>query len=319
MTSRLLTLVLAVVVTAPAACTRGQGGVPFGTGDIQIDTAAVPLDPADPSRVALADFLYAGGLALSSRETDLLHGLSDVVVTDTGRLIAVGDMGALVEAQLVLDDAERLVGLIDAHLTRLMGRDGRSLLTKEEADAEGLARLPDGDLLVSFERQHRIWLYPANGAPPRAVPSPAGPFPFNGGLEALADDPEAGDDAYVVGVEETGDTWTCRLTADCVKGPTVEKPEKAGLVAMARLPGEHTAYLLRTYDAVNGNRVRLEIVDRAGLIAHMDLAAPITVDNFEGLAAVPQTDGNIRFYLLSDDNASAAQRTLLLAFDWRPR
>jgi hypothetical protein len=26
----------------------------------------------------------------------------------------------------------------------------------------------------------------------------------------------------------------------------------------------------------------------------------------------------IRFYLISDDNGSATQRTLLLAFDWRP-
>jgi hypothetical protein len=34
---------------------------------------------------------------------------------------------------------------------------------------------------------------------------------------------------------------------------------------------------------------------------------------------VPRADGSVRFYLLSDDNASAAQRTLLLAFDWRPR
>jgi hypothetical protein len=51
----------------------------------------------------------------------------------------------------------------------------------------------------------------------------------------------------------------------------------------------------------------------------MDLAAPMTVDNCEGLAAVLRPDGGVRFYLLSDDNALASQRTLLLAFDWRPR
>jgi hypothetical protein len=50
----------------------------------------------------------------------------------------------------------------------------------------------------------------------------------------------------------------------------------------------------------------------------MDMAPPMTVDNFEGLAAVPRTDGSVRFYLLSDDNGLAHQRTLLLAFDWRP-
>ena len=48
------------------------------------------------------------------------------------------------------------------------------------------------------------------------------------------------------------------------------------------------------------------------------LILAFTVDNLEGLAALPQRDGSIRFYLISDDNFSKLQRTLLLAFDWRP-
>jgi hypothetical protein len=51
----------------------------------------------------------------------------------------------------------------------------------------------------------------------------------------------------------------------------------------------------------------------------MDLAPPLTVDNFEGMTAVIDAAGKTRFYLVSDDNASSSQRTLLLAFDWRPR
>jgi hypothetical protein len=51
----------------------------------------------------------------------------------------------------------------------------------------------------------------------------------------------------------------------------------------------------------------------------MDMAPPLTVDNFEGMTAVIDAAGGIRFYLVSDDNASSTQRTLLLAFDWRPR
>ena len=49
----------------------------------------------------------------------------------------------------------------------------------------------------------------------------------------------------------------------------------------------------------------------------MSLRRPLTVDNFEGLAAVPGQDGAIRFYVISDDNFSSRQRTLLLAFDWK--
>jgi len=42
------------------------------------------------------------------------------------------------------------------------------------------------------------------------------------------------------------------------------------------------------------------------------------VDNFEGIAVVPRATGGIRLYIVSDDNASASQRTYLLAFDWQP-
>jgi hypothetical protein len=104
-----------------------------------------------------------------------------------------------------------------------------------------------------------------------------------------------------------------------VKGPVIDKPVEFGLVALHRLPGERTAAMLRAWDPLRGNRIALKILRGTTLVDQMDLARPMTVDNFEGLAAVPQADGRIRFYLLSDDNASPSQRTLLLAFDWQPR
>jgi hypothetical protein len=59
-------------------------------------------------------------------------------------------------------------------------------------------------------------------------------------------------------------------------------------------------------------------ITRDGAVAgQLELAKPLTVDNFEGLAAVRRPGGATRFYLLSDDNASAGQRTLLLAFEWQ--
>jgi hypothetical protein len=42
-----------------------------------------------------------------------------------------------------------------------------------------------------------------------------------------------------------------------------------------------------------------------------------TVDNFEGIAAKEMPDGRVRLYLISDDNFSANQRTLLMVFDIR--
>jgi hypothetical protein len=291
-----------------------------GLGPISIEAIPVPLNPQDPSVSSLGDFHYAGGLELKSAQTNLLHELSDLIVTDKNRIVAVGDEGVQFEAQLVLDAAGRLTGVADASLTTMIGEDGRPIAQRSLADAEGLTQLPSGDRLVSFEGgSHRIWLYPAAGGPPRAVPSPHGKFPTNAGLEALTAEPDAGGDAYIVGAEESGATWTCRLTSPCVEGPTVEKPREFGLVSINRLPAGTMAYLLRAYDAVRGSRVTLKILRAGIIVAQLDLAAPMTVDNFEGMSSVPDAGGGRRFYLLSDDNGSDSQRTLLLAFDWQPQ
>ncbi len=312
-------LVIGITVSGALAAPQSNPVAPVASGPISIDALPVPLNPQNPSEMAIGDFHYAGGLVLTSSQTDQLHGLSDIEITGTDRLTAVGDLGIFVDARLVLDSAGRLVGLADARLTLLTGEDGKPLPDKADADAEGLALLPNGDRLVSFERRDRIWLYPAAGGPPRPVPMPEVSFPPNGGMEALAPDPEAGADAYVVGAEASGDTWTCHLSTPCVKGPTADKPAEFGLVAIRRLPGMQTVYLLRAFDAARGSRNSLQILRSTKMVARMDMAPPMTVDNFEGLAAVPRPAGGARFYLLSDDNAPASQRTLLLAFDWRPR
>ena len=69
---------------------------------------------------------------------------------------------------------------------------------------------------------------------------------------------------------------------------------------------------------MRGSRNALIIHDAGGEIARLEMTRPLTVDNYEGLAAIPAEDGSVRFYLLSDDNFQSSQRTLLLAFDWKP-
>ena len=312
---------LPLVVCTAAALTAGfarQSPDALNSRAVTVESAFVPLDPRDAAHTTIGDFHYAGGIAITSRDTDQLHGLSDLEVIGTDRLMAVTDYGALLEARLVFDAAERLVGLTDARLTPLRDDDGTLPTDKTDVDAEGLALLADGDRLVSFERRHRILRYPVGGDVPSRVPSPEEVFPPNAGMEALAADPESGDDAYIVGSEVNGSTWNCRVHATCTKGPGVQKPADLGLVALRLLPGRRMAYLLRGYDEVRGSRISLQIAD-SSTIARMDLAAPLTVDNYEGLATVTRPNGGFRFYLISDDNASSAQRTLLVAFDWRPR
>ncbi len=316
----LLSAVLTLCAQAGAHMSAQTAAAPAGVSRaVRITTAPVAINPANPWQTRLGDFVYAGGLVLTTPDTDQLHGLSDLVVDSADRLTAVADTGQLFEARLELDAAGRLAGVSDGRLTALVGLDGALPRQKEDMDAEGLALLPNGDRLISFEMRDRVWLYPANGGVPRAVPSPAMTFPANTGLEALTVAPDVAADAYIVGDEAGGNTWTCRISAGCVKGQPVDLPPGYVLVSMRRLGAGQTAYLLRAFDLRRGNRNSLRIYRDGSLAGQLDLALPLTIDNFEGLAAVHRPDGSIRLYLLSDDNARAFQRTLLMAFDWIPK
>ncbi|MBV8535488.1 MAG: esterase-like activity of phytase family protein, partial [Alphaproteobacteria bacterium] len=48
-------------------------------------------------------------------------------------------------------------------------------------------------------------------------------------------------------------------------------------------------------------------------IAH--LQSPLTLDNFEGISAVRGPNGTVRVYIISDDNYTFLQRTLLFMFE----
>ena len=314
-----------VVATPPAPVKVGP--------EITVTATPVPLDPANPAKTALdGGFTYAGGLALTSTSTSRLHGLSDLSVTTDGRLTAITDEGDVFEAKIQLDPAGKLTGLADTKLWPLKGLDGQPLRNKQQADAEGLAVLPNGDRLVSFERDHRIWLYPAQAdggwGAPRPAPKPATVFPDNEGMEAISAYPTAGADAYLVGGEE-GEVWLCKLSADCKSLPPQSGPDFTwGLTGFSPFQGAAVATLHRGYDPVRGWRSVVRFISdptlpparqRTAAALHIEGAMPR--DNFEGVSvsAAPAgaPAGATRIYLISDDQAIGAnQRTLLLAFDW---
>jgi len=313
-----LTAVLLMALGCHAPAPTAQSS-PESMSAIVVRTIPVPLAPDSPSVERIGDFYYAGGLALSTAQTDRLHGLSDLHVGSNGQLLAIGDEGVLFEGRLTFDGAHRLIGLTDTRLGPLLGENGKPLPDKSNADAEGLAVFDNGSFLVSFERRDRILLYRSADATPSVVPSPQWSFGENSGMEALTLLPDAATDAYAAGAEYAGNTWTCRLSVTpCGAGAGVDLPTGFALVAMRSLSGGRMAYLLRSFSASEGNRNTLRIVEDNSVLGTLDLQPPLTVDNFEGLAAVQTGDRNVRFYLLSDDNGRSSQRTLLLAFDWRP-
>jgi hypothetical protein len=326
------TLVYALALAAAFACVapakRAQPPAAAGPSApaIRIRATPVPLYPGDPARVRSGDFVYAGGFDVTSPDTDRLHGLSDLKIDARGGLTAVGDDGELFRARLVLDQDGRLADLAKATLERLTGLDGQPLSGKAQADAEGVALWPNGDLMVSFERDHRIWLYPAGGGSPRPVPRPQVAMPDNAGMEGLSLAPAAGADAYWVGVEG-GEVFLCHLATACAPMPGLPQPEPGWrLSALAETPAGQLVLLHQRFSPLTGLRNHLLLIEepraeapRAPRVAgDLTVAPPETADNFEGVAPVTRPDGGLRLYLLSDDNFSNQERTLLLAFDWQP-
>lgn len=300
--------------------------VPYGSA-ITVASRALPMDPRDPTQERLGNFAYAGGLHITSDQTSRLHGLSDLKVWPDGRFLAQSDQADVFEGRIVLDAQNRLVGVADTRMSTLKDVDGQELYPKgqKEFDTEGVAEFPNGDRLTSFEQHDRVLLYPRDGSNPRPAPMPDITYKNNDGMESLATDPAAGPDAYRVGIEETGDIYACRLSTACIRIGNVALDDGAGLAAMERMPQGRWAYLLRSYSPARGNVVRLRITDAKGAVVdEMTLARPLTVDNLEGLGAVPGPGGRVRFYIVSDDNFGqfnglpTDQRTLMLAFDWSP-
>ena len=261
---------------------------------------------------------YAGGVTVLAGMDSPLHSLSDLKLTGDGGFITVSDVGDLARGRLALDGRGRLTGLEGLRVRRLSLTDGTPISQKVEGDAEGLALTTGGDLLVSFERDHRIWNYGPLTAlrNPQAVRRPDFPFPENDGMEGLA---ASGDGWRVAG--ESGGVWDCspaRCTAVTPPPEALLTDSDYRITGMDRDPAGGWFVVQRSYRAPIDVRARVRRMAQDGTLGPVlvELKLPGTTDNFEGIAAERRGDLT-RLYILSDDNFNAVQRTMMLAFDVR--
>jgi hypothetical protein len=303
---------------------------PAGAERIEIASKPVPLNEASPEQDTVGRLTFRGGLALTSAHPRF-GGLSALRLSEDGRRITfISDEGSWLTAHLVHDDHGRLVGLTDAELGTLQDLEGAPLVEKEKADAESLALMPDGSMVVGFEHQHRLWRYAATegrleGKPTVVKPPPdLEKAPANGGIEALV----AREKGELVALTEY---WIVdEMIRGFVNGPEDWKPlgyrfEGAFRASdMARLPSGDFVVLERAYDPNRGIvGIRLRRVSRKDVKPGAELeskpiaelAPPLTVDNFEGIDAVQGKDGETLVYIVSDNNfRTGDQRTLLMMF-----
>jgi len=300
-----------------------------GAEPVAVRAAPVPLNPQDAGQRTVGRLRYLGGLHLTS-DDPRFGGFSCLRLgRDGSTILAVSDEGRWMTARLVHDKKGSLVGLEAAESGSLLGLEGKPLEGKDSRDSESCEFLADGSLAVGFEREHRLWRYPVNeGRPdgvPTALPSPPGVAgaPFNGGIEALVD-------LGKQGLLALTEYWVeSELIVAWMHGPGDWQPlgyrfERALRPSDAcLLPDGDVVVVERAYDPDRGIvGVRLRQVSRDAirpgaalggrLIA--DIQAPLTLDNFEGIDCGKGPRGKAVFYLISDDNFNAEQRTLLLAF-----
>lgn len=313
----------AFAALALAACTQTSTAI-----NEQWTNVAVTVAPVELGAAQVGVLRFRGGLVLSAPSESGFGGWSDLEVFDDGRVIAISDDGKWLSARIVLDASGALTGFTDTRIALMRDENGQPFPDKDSADAEDLAQLPDGRFAVSFEQTHEIRIYDFNrdgpfGAATRGPPlADVRQLPPNSSLEALA---VTSDGDLIAGAEYAGHLWRVRSAQHSIPGPVARYPLEAGfaLTSLDRLPNDDLVALERFYAAPIGSQarvttIRAQDIDGNRVVEKTELGFlqyGLTLDNFEGVAAVRRADGGVRLYILSDDNFSTRQRTLLYAFD----
>ncbi|MEO1659662.1 MAG: esterase-like activity of phytase family protein [Pseudomonadota bacterium] len=269
----------------------------------------------------LSGLSLAGAWHLQSSNADF-GGLSGLDVMRSGSLLAVADDGKFVWIGI---DPE--TGAPDGFgsIAEMRDRDGQVYGVKTLADSEGLA-YRDGLAFVSYEQNHRIEAYDLEGCGAAARAASVATLhqivdgsvlENNRGAEAMA----MLGDGLSIGFETRNSSGSPvgRVMTDggLTEVHRTRQPSFYLLTGMDFADGL-TIQIFRAYDPVRGPRGLVKVLKNDAEVATAELKDPLPVDNFEGIALGSSPAGTPRIWLISDDNFSNRQRTLLLALDLDP-
>ncbi len=306
-----------------ASCLKTGTAQP-GFGELEMTVEPLAPKQAEAISTRLPDgAALAGAWELNAADPNF-GGLSGLALADDTSLLAITDAGGWVRIEL---DAGAPSAAASGYMR---GMDGKFLAGKSENDAEGLA-YRDGIAFVSFERDFRIEAFAVGdcGATARAVAIAALPTAYEGRRIDENEGPEAlsmtAEGTLRFGYEgaSDGNSPIGRVLASGAadwSGAYAANPSGFALVAMdsVRLPGgrDRDIFLYRAFDPIRG--ARSVLVWGQGETGRLTLSRPVLTDNFEGLAVQVLENGQLRLWIVSDDNFSRLQRTLLYAFDVTP-
>jgi hypothetical protein len=306
---------------------------------VSIEVNARPLpsfDSRDRSHIRFGKLEYRSGLVLTSSFPGF-GGLSGLRLDARGeRFISFSDKGRWFTGRIVYRGGD-MTGLDDVEAAPMLGPDGRPITARGWFDSESIAL--DGPFVyIGLERVNQVLRFDFSKGFTRArgevfaMPPAVKKLPFNKGLEALVMVPKGQKLAgTLIAVSERGLDAAGNLTAFLVGGPTpgpfsVRRTDGFDVSDAVLLQSGELLLLERKFSLVDGVGIRIRRIALAELtpgavvdgpsIFEADLAAQI--DNMEGIDAHVTPEGDTVLTMISDDNFSPIQRTLLLQFTLLP-
>ena len=290
----------------------------------------------DQTRVRFGDLEFRGALELTSKERDF-GGLSALLIDPDGeRFLSLSDKGRWFRGRIVYRDG-RPVGVDDVETAPMLGADGTPLSARGWYDTESLAQ-DGGAVYVGIERVNQIvrFDYGKDGLMARGepidLPPQAKALPFNKGIEALAFIPRGRPQGFelagtLIAMSERGLDSNGNILAFLIGG------QRPGAFSIRRigdfdisdatvLPGGDVVLLERSYSPAKGVGMRMRRVRQSDIkpgavvdgrvMVEADMGYQI--DNMEGVAVHRNAQGETILTVISDDNFSPIQRTLLIQF-----
>ncbi|MEP5069000.1 esterase-like activity of phytase family protein, partial [Roseibium sp.] len=277
---------------------------------------------------------FLGGLELISADRNV-GGLSGLLSLDSGnQILAVTDNGLWFAAEIKQSPDGTPLDVTNARYTPMLNREGKSLRAAWQHDTEAIAI--DGDsLLVTAERANDIFRFPwplATGKERMIeelpVSSEIKALRSSKGLEALAMPPTGSRlQGTALAIAERGPSGSDSIPAFLLKEGqqetlSVARSDRYDVTDATFLPTGDLLLLERRFNLRDLVGMRIRLIQDADILPGARLEGQVLleadygyqIDNMEGIAIHEGPDGATILTLLSDNNRSLLQRTLLLRF-----
>ena len=305
------------------------------TAPVSIEVNARPLpsfDTRDRQRVRFGKLEYRSGLVLTSGFRGF-GGLSGLRLDARGeRFISISDKGSWFTGRIVYRGRD-MVGLDDVEAAPMLGSDGRPITARGWFDSELIA-LDGSFVYIGLERVNQVLRFDfskgfvGSRGEVVAMPPAVKKLPYNKGLETLVMVPRglplAG---TLIAISERGLDAEGNLIGFLVGGArpgqfSVRRSEKFDISDAVLLPSGDLLVLERKFSLLEGVGVRIRRIALAALAPGAVVDGPAIfeadlgeeIDNMEGIDAHVTAEGDTVLTMISDDNFSMIQRTLLLQF-----